>query len=72
MAKGGERAKYALITALYNDKSRGLYSDIYYPIIKYAVIKISITTIRVSIFLRQSLCRRWYTSISVSQYLMLL
>ena len=40
MAKGGERAKYALITALYNDKSRGLYSDIYYPIIKYAVIKI--------------------------------
>ena len=41
MAKGGERAKYALITALYNDKSRGLYSDIYYPIIKWTRVHFS-------------------------------
>ena len=27
MAKGGERAKYALITALYNDKRRRQYSS---------------------------------------------
>lgn len=27
------RSNYALISALYADKSRGLYSDIYFPII---------------------------------------
>lgn len=40
MANSNEKAKYALITALYNDQSRGLYSDIYFPIIKYAIVKI--------------------------------
>lgn len=35
-----ERSNYALISALYADKSRGLYSDIYFPIIKYAIVKI--------------------------------
>lgn len=35
-----ERSNYALVSALYADKSRGLYSDIYYPIIKYAVVKL--------------------------------
>lgn len=35
-----ERTNFALITALYADRSRGLYSDIYFPIIKYAVVKI--------------------------------
>ena len=34
------RSNYALISALYADKSRGLYSDIYFPIIKYAIVKI--------------------------------
>ena len=34
------RSNYALISALYSDKSRGLYSDIYFPIIKYAIVKI--------------------------------
>ncbi len=34
------RSNYALISALYVDKSRGLYSDIYFPIIKYAIVKI--------------------------------
>jgi len=33
-----ERSNYALISALYADKSRGLYKDIYFPIIKYAII----------------------------------
>ena len=36
-----ERSNYALISALYSDKSRGLYSDIYFPIIKYVIVKIS-------------------------------
>lgn len=35
-----ERSNYALISALYSDKSRGLYSDIYFPIMKYAIVKI--------------------------------
>lgn len=34
------RSNYALISALYADKSRGLYSDIYFPIIKYAIVKL--------------------------------
>lgn len=34
------RSNYALISALYADKSRGLYSDIYFPIIKYAIVRI--------------------------------
>lgn len=33
-------SNYALISALYANKSRGLYSDIYFPIIKYCVAKI--------------------------------
>lgn len=35
-----ERTNFALITALYANRARGLYSDIYFPIIKYAVVKI--------------------------------
>lgn len=35
-----EKTNYALISALYANKSRGLYSDIYFPIIKYAVVKL--------------------------------
>lgn len=34
------RSNYALISALYADKTRGLYSDIYFPIIKYVIVKI--------------------------------
>ena len=34
------RSNYALISALYSNRSRGLYSDIYFPIIKYAIVKI--------------------------------
>lgn len=33
-------SNYALISALYANRSRGLYSDIYFPIIKYCVAKI--------------------------------
>lgn len=35
-----ERSNYALISALYASKTRGLYSDIYFPIIKYAIVKL--------------------------------
>lgn len=35
-----ERSNYALISALYASKTRGLYSDIYFPIIKYVIVKI--------------------------------
>ena len=35
-----ERSNYALISALYVSKTRGLYSDIYFPIIKYAIVKL--------------------------------
>ena len=35
-----ERTNFALITALYANRARGLYSDIYFPIIKFAVVKI--------------------------------
>ena len=35
-----ERSNYALISALYASRTRGLYSDIYFPIIKYAILKI--------------------------------
>lgn len=35
------KSNYALITALYvNNMNKGLYSDIYFPIIKYALLKI--------------------------------
>ena len=32
-----ERTNYALISALYSNSNHGLYSDIYFPIIKYAL-----------------------------------
>lgn len=35
-----EKSNYALISALYSNSKRGLYSDIYFPIIKYAIVKI--------------------------------
>lgn len=35
-----EKTNYALISALYANKSMGLYSDIYFPIMKYAIVKI--------------------------------
>lgn len=34
------RSNFALISALYADRTRGLYSDIYFPIMKYAIVKI--------------------------------
>jgi hypothetical protein len=34
------KSNYALISALYESKTRGLYSDIYFPIIKYVVVKL--------------------------------
>ena len=34
------KSNYALITALYASKTRGLYSDIYFPIIRYALAKV--------------------------------
>lgn len=33
-----EKSNYALISALYSDSNCGLYSDIYFPIIKYALV----------------------------------
>lgn len=35
-----KKSNFALITALYTDKSRGLYKDIYFPIIRYSILKI--------------------------------
>lgn len=35
-----EKSNYALISALYSSGTKGLYSDIYFPIIKYAVVKL--------------------------------
>lgn len=34
-----QKSNYALITALYVNKRKGLYSDIYFPIIRYALAK---------------------------------
>lgn len=33
-----EKSNYALISALYSNSNHGLYSDIYFPIIKYALV----------------------------------
>ncbi len=33
-----EKTNYALISALYSNRNHGLYSDIYFPIIKYALV----------------------------------
>lgn len=33
-----EKSNYALISALYSNTKHGLYSDIYFPIIKYAIV----------------------------------
>ena len=33
-----EKTNYALISALYSNRDHGLYSDIYFPIIKYALV----------------------------------
>lgn len=35
-----EKTNYALISALYASGNKGLYSDIYFPIIKYAIVEI--------------------------------
>lgn len=35
-----EQLNFALITALYCNQTRGLYSDVYFPIIKYAICKV--------------------------------
>lgn len=35
-----EQLNFALITALYSNQTRGLYSDVYFPIIKYAICKV--------------------------------
>lgn len=35
-----EKTNFALISALYSNRDHGLYSDIYFPIIKYAITRI--------------------------------
>jgi hypothetical protein len=35
-----EKTNYALISALYSNSNHGLYSDIYFPIIKYAIVNL--------------------------------
>lgn len=35
-----KQLNFALITALYCNQTRGLYSDVYFPIIKYAICKV--------------------------------
>lgn len=35
-----QKSNYALISALYANETKGLYSDIYFPIIKYSIAKI--------------------------------
>ena len=35
-----ERSNFALISALYESKDGGLYSDIYFPIMKYVIVKL--------------------------------
>lgn len=35
-----QKSNYALVSALYANKTKGLYSDIYFPIIRYALVKI--------------------------------
>ncbi len=35
-----EKSNYALISALYSNNKHGLYSDIYFPIIKYALVEL--------------------------------
>ena len=35
-----KKSNYALISALYSSGTKGLYSDIYFPIIKYAIVKL--------------------------------
>lgn len=35
-----QKSNYALISALYSNETKGLYSDIYFPIIKYSIVKI--------------------------------
>lgn len=35
-----QKSNYALISALYSSETKGLYSDIYFPIIKYSITKI--------------------------------
>lgn len=38
-----EKSNYALISALYSSANHGLYSDIYFPIIKYALVSLFAT-----------------------------
>lgn len=37
---GSQDINYALISALYANKARGLYSDVYFPIIKYTIVQL--------------------------------
>ena len=37
---GSQDINYALISALYANKDRGLYSDVYFPIIKYTIVQL--------------------------------
>lgn len=34
------KSDFALISALYDSKNGGLYSDVYFPIIKYTIISL--------------------------------
>lgn len=40
-----QKSNYALVSALYANKTKGLYSDIYFPIIRYALVKIFIAKV---------------------------
>ena len=46
-----EKSNYALISALYSNEGMGLYKDIYFPIIKYALVKLYSESNQLEVFL---------------------
>lgn len=45
-----QKSNYALVSALYANKTKGLYSDIYFPIIRYALVKIFVGKVEIDTY----------------------
>lgn len=55
-----QKSNYALISALYSSETKGLYSDIYFPIIKYSIAKI---------FARKEFCNSYSSADAVNEFI---
>lgn len=55
-----QKSNFALISALYDNANAGLYSDVYFPIIKYTIV---------SLFYDERLKKDYYTLLNIQDYI---